>query len=144
MIFLASSAVANHTAFIGGARDGAALGMRTESDLTDKLSFRYGLEGSTGQDVTFASENPLVLFGSLDRYFFKIDNKYPLSLGIGAVVYSGNYPMAGPTIHAVIDNLFGKPELFADLGFDVVNGAQAQCQIGFKIWTTYSPVENPY
>lgn len=143
LLLLGQGAWANHTAIEGGVRSGLALGLRSEYDLDKLTSFRFGLAGTTGNDLSFANTNPLVLYAGLDRYFFDLQ-KMPVELGAGVVVYSSDNSTLGPYLHAIANNLGGRSPLYAEIGIDFVQGARLNFQVGYKLWTIYSPVQNPY
>ncbi len=134
LLILGQVAWANHTAIEGGLRSGLALGLRSEYDLDNQWSVRFGLAGSTGDDLSFANTNPLVLFAGLDKYAFNLNRDLPLEVGVGVVVYSSDNSTAGPYLHAIVDNLNGDKALFAEAGIDFINGAKLQAQIGYNYY----------
>ena len=126
---------AYHTAIIGGLRDGLALGMLVEQHLIgEKLTARYGLEGSTGDDFTFSGDNPFQLSGGLKFQLGKIGRGLPFWGTAGLILYSGNNPLTGFSLSFIIEEMFNTKPLFVEMGADLMpNYAHIQAQIGYRI-----------
>jgi len=132
---LVNGSWANHTALIGGVRDGLSMGMRIEEHLSDRLMYRFGIEGSTGEDLTFLGDNPLILAGGLKFRIMDIGKNRPTWFSLGLVGYSGNDSQIGIALSLIVDRVFDSDPLFFEIGADFLRQGHLQVQFGYRIMT---------
>jgi hypothetical protein len=126
-VLLCQSVLAAQLSFIGGIRDGLAVGIMADQSVAHNLGLRYGLEADTGHQ-------PVIAFVGGKFYLTSLQRQMPLSLGLGLVGYFGNgNSAAGLSISAIIERAFNLPQLFIETGIDVVGQGRLQLQLGYKI-----------
>lgn len=120
-------------AIIGGLRDSLALGLMVEENTPNNFGFRFGVEATTGK-------RPMIVFLGGKFYLIQVDNRYPLSLGLGLVGYFGGRKSEGETaevggsVSLILDNPFDIKPLFFEAGIDVTNSSgKAQLQVGYRL-----------
>lgn len=124
IVLLGSSCLANQPAVIGGIRDGLALGLMAENDLSNGATLRYGFEANT-------SNTPGILFVGGKWFLTSLRGGAPMYMSGGLVGYLGNNSVAGPYISLVFDQLFAVTPLFLEVGIDVVKSGRLQLQAGY-------------
>jgi hypothetical protein len=135
LIFTVNSSWAIQTAIIGGLRSGMALGMKVEAPWLENTSARFEVEGSTGEDMSFGGDNPLVIFGGIKYKLAGLIPELAVSLGAGIVGYSGNNSSLGPSLSLIFDNAFGMDSLFVEAGVDFMSSPKLQLQFGYRVLT---------
>ncbi|OGC11583.1 hypothetical protein A3K48_03655 [candidate division WOR-1 bacterium RIFOXYA12_FULL_52_29] len=127
-LFFSSSVMALSPAVIGGVRGGVALGMMADEEVGTRVGLRFGAEACTGK-------KPLILFFGGKFYLTNISGRYPLSFGLGLVVYSGGDGNAdfGPSVSLIFDRPFDINRLFFEAGIDVADSGKLQLQAGYKL-----------
>ncbi len=108
------TAWAAHTAMIGGARDGLGLGMETRREF-GPLTGRFGVEATTGEDLTVSGDNPFIFWAGVSHPLLK---DKPVSGSLGFIGYFGNRSEQGVYGSLLIDQLNGNPAIYAEPGFD--------------------------
>ncbi len=111
---------------IGGVRDGIALGMMGESEISKNASFRFGAEANS-------SNKPIILFLGGKFFLTNIIDNYPMSFGLGLVGYLGNKFEAGPSVSLIFDRIFDIRQLSAEFGIDIAGSGKLQLQAEYKI-----------
>ena len=126
LLVVGFSAQAMQPAVIGGIRDGLAVGIMADAPVARNVGIRFGIEANTGH-------NPiLVFFGG--KFYLTSMNRFPLSLGLGAVAYTGDDDTdVGASISLIIDHVFDINALFAEIGIDIADSGRLQAQLGYKI-----------
>lgn len=126
VLALTSSSFALQPALLFGVRDGLAFGIMADQYLGSNVGIRFGAEGNTG-------DKPLVLFFGGKFYLAKLSRRGSLSLGVGAVTYSGSKGSeVGVSLSAVMDRIFDAvPPLFIEAGIDLCSRARVQLQMGY-------------
>jgi hypothetical protein len=126
LLVVGFSAQAMQPAVIGGIRDGLAVGIMADAPLARSAGIRFGIEANTGNHPI------LVFFGG--KFYLTSMNRFPLSLGLGAVAYTGdNDTDVGASISLIIDRAFDIEPLFAEIGIDIADSGRLQAQLGYKI-----------
>lgn len=135
LILIGQCSWAYHVAFEAGVREGFAVGTCLENPLpVNWAEFRYGLEGSTGPDLSLLGDNPLVLFGGFEFPIMRTPNGFPLYLNLGAVAYSGTNPLFGTTVSMRMEGIFNREDLFLEAGGDFMpDFSRVQVQLGYKM-----------
>lgn len=136
LIILGQGAWAFHTATFGGIRDGLVLGVLAEQHLMDEiLTARYGMEASTGSDLSLLGDNPLQLFGGIKLPLGTLGpRKLPLWFNAGIVLYSGNNSQAGIYASFILEQIMNNKPLFLEAGADLLSDHYyAVAQIGYRI-----------
>jgi hypothetical protein len=114
LLISAQAVWASHTSMIGGARDGLGLGMETRRDF-GWLTGRFGVEATTGEDLTFSGDNPFLIYaGGL----FPLLKDKPVSGSLGFVGYFGNRSEQGAYGSLIIDKFNGNDATYAETGLD--------------------------
>jgi len=135
ILFLAGqSAWANHTAMIGGMRDGLAMGLEIEEHLSDNLMYRFGLEASTGEDISFTADNPFVLTGG-GRFRLGKLGFSPMWGGVGVVGNFGNNTEIGVALSLIFEKIYNQDPLFLETGLDWFTDpghGHVQIQVGYR------------
>jgi hypothetical protein len=108
---------ASHTAMIGGARDGFGLGMESSYRFNDLFTGRFGVEGTTGEDQTFAGDNPFLIFAGLKMPLVTIKEE-PICWGLGFVGNFGANSEQGEYLSLIFDKLFSNDAYFLETGLD--------------------------
>ena len=119
------SAWAMQPAVIGGLRDGLAVGIMADQHAAQNVEIRYGIEACTGKQ-------PIILFVGGRFYLLSIQERYPLSLGIGAIGYFGEKSNAGVSLSFIFDRVFDIKPLFIETGIDIVGSGRFMLQVGYK------------
>lgn len=126
LLIVVFSAQAMQPAVIGGIRDGLAVGIMADAPLARNAGIRFGIEANTGNRPI------LVFFGG--KFYLTSMNRFPLSLGLGAVAYTGDDKTdVGASISLIIDRAFDIEPLFAEIGIDIADSGRLQAQLGYKI-----------
>ena len=127
LVLLCQSVFAASMDVVGGIRDGMALGIMGEQNMTNSLGVRYGLEANTGNQ-------PLVLFVGSKFYLTDSQQPMPLALGFGLVGYLGSKNSTGGlSLSIIVDRVLNWQPLFIEAGVDVVEQGRFQLQMGYKI-----------
>jgi hypothetical protein len=126
LLIVGFSAQAMQPAVIGGIRDGLAVGIMADEPLARNVGIRFGIEANTGH-------NPiLVFFGG--KFYLTSMNRMPLSLGVGAIAYTGDKDTdVGASISLIFDRAFNIAPLFAEVGVDIADSGRLQAQLGYQI-----------
>ncbi|MBI5699313.1 hypothetical protein HZC35_03260 [Candidatus Saganbacteria bacterium] len=134
-LLIGQASMAYHVAFLGGVREGFAVGTCLENPLpVEWAEFRYGLEGSTGPDLSLLGDNPLVLFGGFELPIMRTATGSPLYLNLGAVAYSGTNPLFGPAASLRLEGILNRKDLFLEAGMDFMpDFTRVQVQLGYKM-----------
>ena len=134
LLAVSSMAWAWHTAMLGGYRDGYAMGVRTENRFTDRWEGRFGIEGSTGQDLYLTGDNPFILFGTMNYYLGDLRHS-KVSLCSGLVAYTGDSSMTGISLSLLFDHALPNTDsIFVELGSDIMNGKPyLNAQVGYAV-----------
>lgn len=134
LAFLGSASFANHTAMVGGFRDGLSMGMRIEEHINENVMYRYGVEATTGEDLSFSGSNPFVLFTGLRNHFAQLGWS-PVSAAAGAVGYFGGQTSYGASLSLIFENLNNSKPLFLETGVDYVAGqGHLLFQVGYRFF----------
>ena len=132
LILVAHTAWASHSAMIGGARGGLGLGMETSYRLTDRFTARFGVEGSTGEDLTVSGDNPFLIYAGLKMPLATIKDE-PLSWGLGFIGNYGNRSEQGEYLSVIFDKLFNDDAYFLETGLDWFGDhGHVEAQVGFR------------
>ena len=127
VILFANVSSAFQPSIIGGIRDGLAIGFMADGPLAKNVGLRVGLEGNTGRQ-------PLILFLGGKFYLTSIDHAL-MSLGLGMVAYTGNNDTdVGGSFSLIFNRALGITPLFFEIGFDIVETARIQAQLGYKLF----------
>ncbi|MFA5839563.1 MAG: hypothetical protein WC890_02770 [Candidatus Margulisiibacteriota bacterium] len=121
---MGTSCLASQSAILGGIRNGLALGVMGEKNLSQGTDLRFGLEANT-------SNNPGIIFVGGKWFLTNISGRFPLFLSGGLVGYLGNNSEAGPYISLISEKFFDIKPLFIELGIDIANSGKLQLQIGY-------------
>ncbi|MCU0641585.1 MAG: hypothetical protein MUC35_05800 [Candidatus Margulisbacteria bacterium] len=133
IVLTAQDVWANHTAIIGGFRDGLAFGLQTEQKLTDRWEANFAMETTTGEDMTFIGDNPFTMFGGL-KYRLGTLGQSPAFLCFGAVGNYGVNTEYGGYASLTLEDLYQNPALYLDLGADIFSGhTHAFVQLGYRL-----------
>lgn len=133
ILALVNSSWAVHTAIIGGVRDGMALGMLVNEHVNDNLMYRFGVEGSTGDDLSFSGVSPLILFAGGSLHLMDLGWS-PVSLGLEIVGEYGNNTEYGPAVSLIINKLYNQDPWFFELGVDYLGKhGHVVAQVGYRI-----------
>ncbi|MDD4527523.1 MAG: hypothetical protein PHF25_05740 [Candidatus Margulisbacteria bacterium] len=113
-------------AVIGGVRDGTALGLVFESgSRVNDLNIRFGLEATT-------SNTPGIMFVGGKWFLRDLNNtKLPMFLNLGIVAYLGNEANVGPYVSIMLERFLDMPDLFLEVGIDIVTSGKLQAQVGY-------------
>ncbi len=133
VLLVGQASWASHTAIIGGFRSGLALGIETVKDLNDRVSGRFGMEATTGEDLSFTGDNPFIMFleGKIHLFDFV---RSPMSLGLGLVGIYGVQTEYGGTLSLIFDRIYDRDELFLEAGIDYVSRGRLMLQVGYKLY----------
>ena len=124
-LLLGSECLAYRPAVIGGIRDGVALGLMAENDLTNGATLRFGFEANT-------SNTPGILFIGGKWFLTNIRGGSPMYLSGGLVGYLGDsHSTAGPYISVIFERLLDVAPMFLEVGIDVVKTGRLQFQVGY-------------
>jgi hypothetical protein len=136
MLFCGSS-WAYHSSIIGGMRDGLALGMKVEEISLGSVSLNFDVQATSGEDLSFAGDNPFVLSGAAKFDFAEIGpRKIPTSLELGLVGYFGNRTEQGTYLAMIFDKIYGVDPLSLEMGFDYFGDhGHVTLQLGYDIAT---------
>ena len=127
LVILCQSVFAASMDVVGGVRDGWAVGIMGEQNMTNNLGVRYGLEANTGNQ-------PMIMFVGGKFYVTDSQQPMPLALGFGFVGYLGsNNSTGGLSLSIIVDRVFTWQPLFIEAGVDVVEQGRFQLQLGYKI-----------
>jgi hypothetical protein len=134
-LLFTQSAWAVHTTIIGGLRSGLAFGLTGDHHLTDRSWGRFGVEGTTGEDMAFTGDNPLLLFGDLRYYLLDVGpRQVPTSLGLGVVGNFGNRTEIGTCFSVMFEQIYGIEQLCLELGLDYYGDhGHVTAQLGSRI-----------
>ncbi|MFA5840522.1 MAG: hypothetical protein WC890_07770, partial [Candidatus Margulisiibacteriota bacterium] len=124
ILVMGTSCLASQSAIIGGIRNGVALGIMGEKNLSQSVDLRFGFEANT-------SNNPGLIFVGGKWFLTNISGRFPLFLSGGLVGYLGNNTEAGPYISLITEKFFDVQPLFLEFGIDIVNSGKLQLQIGY-------------
>ena len=134
VLFLTGQAArADRTAIIGGLRSGLALGIETVKDFNDRVSGRFGLEATTGEDLGSAGENPFIMFVEGQFYLFDV-GRSPVFLSLGLLGDYGYQTAYGASLSFIFNKIYGREELFLETGIDYISSGTLRLQIGYKLY----------
>jgi len=134
ILFLtAQSAWADRSAIIGGLRSGLALGIEVVKDFSGRFSGRFGMEATTGEDLSLLGENPFIMFLEGQLYLFNVGQS-PLFLSLGLLGDYGYQTTYGGSLSLVFNKIYGKEELFLETGIDYLSGGVFWLQMGYKLY----------
>ena len=103
------------TSMIGGARGGLGLGMETRRDF-GPITGRFGIEATTGEDLSPAGDNPFLFFAGMKMRLLK---DQPVSWSTGFIGYYGNRSEQGEYISLILDRLYGSDDAsYMETGLD--------------------------
>lgn len=133
LFLIGQSAWASHTAIIGGLRSGLAFGMETKKDFNERFSGRFGVEATTGEDLSLLGDNPYVMFieGRLHLFDF---GRAPMSAGLGLIGNYGNQTEYGGSLSLIFENIYDQEHLFLEAGIDYTSHGHLHLQVGYKIF----------
>lgn len=127
LIVIGQGAWAMQPELIGGVRDGLAFGVMADQPVARNIGIRFGAQANTGKQ-------PIVLFFG-GKFYLTNFGRVPMSLGLGAVAYSGGGKTdMGLTISLVFNRAFNVDPLFIEAGIDVAGSSRLQLQVGYKIY----------
>jgi len=126
ILLLGSSCLASQYAIIGGIRNGVALGIMGENNLSQSAGLRFGFEADT-------SNTPGIVFIGGKWFLSDISNRFPMFLSGGLVGYLGNNSDAGPYISVIFERFLDVTPLFLEFGIDVVRSGRLQFQAGYYL-----------
>jgi len=127
LLVISCSAQAMQPIVVGGIRDGLAIGIMAKNSIARNTALRFGLEASTGKQ-------PLIVFFGGKFYLTSMGGS-PMSLGVGAVAYSGGDKTdAGLSLSVIFDRAFNVTPLLFECGVDVANKGRLLAQFGYKIY----------
>ena len=135
IILFGSQCIAMHTALFGGYRDGLALGLIMEKPFVSNVVYRFGIEGTTGQ-------NHLLMFVGVRDYLLT-SGAVPISLRLSLLGYFGNNSALGGSFSFIFDNINNNKQLFFETGLDLVGSAKAMAQFGYKFGQSWEEQEKP-
>jgi hypothetical protein len=141
VIALSGMAIASHTEIIGGFRDGLAFGLKTEEARLAGLTLAYGVEATTGEDLSFSGDNPLILFGGVEVPLGAFGpRQLPTKLELGLVGYSGTQSQLGGYASIMVDNFNGIAPLDFEVGLDHLGGhGHVTVQLGYTLYSDLTP-----
>ncbi|MDD5593114.1 MAG: hypothetical protein PHG97_00055 [Candidatus Margulisbacteria bacterium] len=132
LVLIAQTVWANHSAMIGGARDGLGLGMATERSFTDYFTGRFGVEATTGEDLTFAGDNPFLIFAGLKMPLVTIKDE-PIAWGFGFVGNYGARTEQGEYLSLIFEKLYNNDAYFLETGLDWFGDhGHVEAQVGYR------------
>lgn len=131
---LASASLANHTAIVGGWRNGLAFGLMTYEHLGDTGFWRAAVEATTGEDLSFYGINPFI-FSIGGACKIGQTGYCPMYLGLGLTGESGDTTIGGVSLSLIFNNVYNQEPLSMELGVDYLNSkAKLQLQFGFRLY----------
>jgi len=118
---------------VGGLRDGMALGIQSKQPLNNKWFWRYGVEASTGEDLSFYNINPFILFAGVSVPVMQLGWS-PTELGINLIAENGALTEFGGGLSLIMNNIYNNKALSLELGIDYVRyHAHLLAQVGYAL-----------
>lgn len=129
---MGSCACATHNSVLVGFRDGLAMGLMVEEHFSDNFMYRLGWEATTGEDLSFTNNNPMLFIGALKWRLKNISDTREIWLSAGAVGYTGDSPAVGGTVSLVFEKLLPDEHVYLELGADILSQSHAIVQMGYR------------
>jgi hypothetical protein len=132
LVLAAQTVWASHSAMIGGARGGMGLGMETSYKFSDRLTGRFGAEGTTGEDLVVAGDNPFLIYAGLKMPLATVKDE-PIFWGLGFIGNYGKRTEVGEYFSVIFDKLNNNDAYFLETGLDWFGDhGHLEAQVGFR------------